>query len=1235
MEAVQAAVEQACADFKDLSKARQAEQVLLQFRQSARPLPACRHVLDHSGCLEARFHAACTLREALIREWAVLSADEVLALRSYLLHYAVVRCASLPDPAAAGGPAANALRSTLLAALAVLVKRSWLDADCNPDATSGAAFFAEMQSVVGDGSSSSGDGSYPAAAHTAAAVQRAGIELLEALVTEFGVVTASPLGLPWDYHVRACRDMEERYLQGFFHHAVSLGRASATSGSALRGSDAGVCAACLTLMASILGWSFQGSGGGRAFAPIVPAVQAAASKRGELAAVAPGQAWSTLLLAPETAYWIVELLVVLASQQGLHPHQAALSTKARALLVAFCALSGEVLPRRPRPNMRLEGAAAEEAAAATAARSGYLRQMLRGVLLFSYPADAALARARAGPGEEPLLDACRCLVALSSNHGVRALNEASVGLLPGGGVGGEQQGQPGILMVQLEAVTVALILAGGVGPCDDEPWLHECADMCVEAWASLLVPEPGAYLAMATGGPRTQAPAAPQAASVFRVLVEACLRDAAAGAHEDADDGDEAAAAAAAEDWMVRAAALARASPAQSLGMLVELLRGARGRLSECAAGGADPSEVLEQVVWLLRMAAHALADSGAGETPLMPLMLLDEAEVHGPGAPAILALCEALLEVPALALEPGAAPVLSPRLMETCMWALSRWADTYLLPEEPLPGDLQQAYGAPTGRAGHLLDGIVRVALACLVNFPGEALLHGAVCGTLLPVLVRRKPLCRALVALSSWQELCHAFASRAPALCLSMGSKTQRSLAQCLCLASAGVMGPRAGQAYVTQLMAATVQQLGELGSRPDLDSVVSLAPEATRVACLVEAVRGCTRATLSATQPAVFALTSPLLTPLLRLQHAFRANPLVVTSLLKLAAEIVENHISFLRPAESDAVMRWVLELLQQYSLDNRFSNAQASAARVLQQEHHADQCRDLQALLKLLSHVTQRDIADADMWRHQSHPGSPGRTPGRSPAGTPTGTSGGGMHPDSPTRHSGGNAAATEAAVEEPQLDASQVVLLGLHIILPLLSLELLKFPKLCHLYFSLLSYVLEVYSPQAAELPPAHFATMLSSLEFGLSHADSQVAQASLEGLAGIARHQHKSLALGGPGFSAYAMPSGASATCHLLELLLRRLLLEDMSLELVDLAADALLPLMAVEGGAFGSLCGQLAASQPDPASAAKVAAALSKLLPPGGMHHPGSNLSQQTKRAFRQNLTGVVSDVRGLVRMR
>ena len=86
--------------------------------------------------------------------------------------------------------------------------------------------------------------------------------------------------------------------------------------------------------------------------------------------------------------------------------------------------------------------------------------------------------------------------------------------------------------------------------------------------------------------------------------------------------------------------------------------------------------------------------------------------------------------------------------------------------------------------------------------------------------------------------------------------------------------------------------------------------------------------------------------------------------------------------------------------------------------LQEERQEEQCRDLRALLKLLSHVTQRDFADLS---------------------NGIGIGGGG----------------STAGAAGPQLEVAQVVLLGLSIVLPLMSLELLKFPKLRHFYFMLL------------------------------------------------------------------------------------------------------------------------------------------------------------------------------------
>jgi hypothetical protein len=38
----------------------------------------------------------------------------------------------------------------------------------------------------------------------------------------------------------------------------------------------------------------------------------------------------------------------------------------------------------------------------------------------------------------------------------------------------------GCLLPVVEQLTLTLVAAGGVGSCDEEPWLHDCTDMMLE-----------------------------------------------------------------------------------------------------------------------------------------------------------------------------------------------------------------------------------------------------------------------------------------------------------------------------------------------------------------------------------------------------------------------------------------------------------------------------------------------------------------------------------------------------------------------------------------------------------------------------------------------------------------------------------------------------------------------------------------------------------------------------------
>ena len=80
---------------------------------------------------------------------------------------------------------------------------------------------------------------------------------LQAVVTGFSPATASPLGLPWDYHER-CRasiEADSDYLQSSFLHASNPARESAVA--AVKGRDEGLCQACMSLLTAILSWDLR------------------------------------------------------------------------------------------------------------------------------------------------------------------------------------------------------------------------------------------------------------------------------------------------------------------------------------------------------------------------------------------------------------------------------------------------------------------------------------------------------------------------------------------------------------------------------------------------------------------------------------------------------------------------------------------------------------------------------------------------------------------------------------------------------------------------------------------------------------------------------------------------------------------------------------------------------------------------------------------------------------------
>ena len=698
---------------------------------------------------------------------------------------------------------------------------------------------------------------------------------------------------------------------------------------------------------------------------------------------------------------------------------------------------------------------------------------------------------------------------------------------------------------------------------------------------------------------------------------------------------------------------LSRAAPEASLPFLAAAADAKKTELSDAIARGADPTVASEQLWWLARLIPHVLADPFDGEIPLPPDALAERsrtATLAGQPCP-VDALSTAYVNLACLCLDDTARSAISPRLMETFLWGAARWADTYLMPED-VGGSLHAAvfagggggggrvHGGVGGGAGlgahvtnqppgpfsehgggvQVLDALLRVARVALTAWPGETGVQGVAAQKLLPALTRRRALCRACVASASWGAIADAEAmalaqatdpggAAAAAAAAARGGvavavasggvafppEIHRGVMEALGRAAEGLNDEGQCREYIARVLTPLGGVLHAVASDPG--AMTHPGGESRAVAAL-EAARGAARATVARSQAPVFAFFASNFDVLIATQRGGGGSAQISKLVLRLTEELVANQACFLGPTHATALCRHVLRVVETYAGGGRGRVGAGEGGRA---ERVKEAYKEVKALLRMLTHVVNSDNG-LDHDEVGEGRVANGMTPG------------------------GGDA---------QKVDVAQVVFLGLNVVIPLITDELLTFPKLCHQYFSLLAHMLEAYPGKVAALPPDLFNTLMGTLDFGLKHADAETSRESLSALAAMASFHHSSTIAGQPGLGAHNAPTpergNVGVLAHLMRVVLNRLIFEDASMDLAESAADALLPLMHCERVAFEDvareLLGRLSGNQ---GAMEHVSRALTELTTGGGLT---DRVDRSNKRRFRRNVAKFLTETRGFVR--
>ncbi|KAK3043139.1 hypothetical protein RJ639_000028, partial [Escallonia herrerae] len=609
-----------------------------------------------------------------------------------------------------------------------------------------------------------------------------------------------------------------------------------------------------------------------------------------------------------------------------------------------------------------------------------------------------------------------------------------------------------------------------------------------------------------------------------------------------------------------------------------------------------------------------------------------------------------------------------SPRLMEAVIWFLARWSCTYLMPSEE-SGDKARssendyepqlqphhAKGKALGFFGEdnqgkaVLDIIVRISTTTLVSYPGEKDLQELACHQLFHGLVRRRNVCAHLVALvpvaaalhhqataalppsccrivaspDSWRCLANTFAN--DRILFSLNATHQRSLAQSLVLSASGMATPEASNQYVRDLMGHMTAYLVELSGKNDLKDVAQQPDVILLVTCLLERLRGGASASEPRTQKAIYEMGFTAMNPVLIFLKVYKhevvgegyqvdnevacgygsrvkvvktdkfSESAVVYLLLKFVVDWVDAQIIYLEAQETIVVINFCMSLLQLYSSHN-IGRMSLSLSSSLLSEANTEKYKDLRALLQLLSNLCAKDLVDFSSDPIEAH-------------GTNI------------------SQACTSCAV----------VYLGLHIVSPLITLDMLKYPKLCHDYFYLLSHMLEVYPEMILQLNHEALAHVLGNLDFGLHHQDAEVVDMCLRALKALASYHYKEISASKVGLGLHATvykdPDGNlqdGILSRFLRSLLQFLLFDDYSTDLVSAAADALLPLILCEQDLYQRLGNELIERQGNPAFRSRLVNALQLLT---SSNNVSSKLDRPNYQKFRKNLQSFLIEVRGFLR--
>jgi hypothetical protein len=163
------------------------------------------------------------------------------------------------------------------------------------------------------------------------------------------------------------------------------------------------------------------------------------------------------------------------------------------------------------------------------------------------------------------------------------------------------------------------------------------------------------------------------------------------------------------------------------------------------------------------------------------------------------------------------------------------------------------------------------------------------------------------------------------------------------------------------------------------------------------------------------------------------------------------------------------------------------------------------------------------------------------------------------------------------------------------------------------------------------LSVSNASSLFNALEFGIFHHVSVIARDCLEAVGELASWQAKQVMAGGQGLQAI-LAEQPTALIHFIEVVLNLIIFNEMSPDLIEPAANALLPLIASDQGNYMTLVNSLLMKQGDAVIRERLAVAFNNLMTDNGIT---LGLDRNNRKQFIKNAKSFIVGVRGFMRVK